>query len=78
MKINILGAEYSIVTASEIEEPRMKESIGICDSTTHEIILKDEIDDDVGNMETYRKKYCVMKSFTPLCLKAVLMNALLV
>lgn len=56
MKVNILGTEYSISTVSETEEPRLKEAIGICDWTTHEIILKDEIDSDFGNMEIYRKK----------------------
>lgn len=56
MKISVLGTEYSIVTASEIEEPRLKDAIGFCDWTTHEIIMRDEIESDLGNMEAYRKK----------------------
>lgn len=41
MKINILGAEYSVNVTNELNEPRLKNKDGLCDETTKEIFADD-------------------------------------
>lgn len=40
MKINILGADYTVTLAMEQEEPRLEGCDGFCDETTREIIVE--------------------------------------
>lgn len=41
MKINVLGAEYSVTVTNETKEPRLSDCDGFCDETTHEIFADD-------------------------------------
>lgn len=40
MKINILGADYTVTLATEQAEPRLEGCDGFCDETTREIIVE--------------------------------------
>lgn len=40
MKINILGADYTVTLATEQAEPRLEGCDGFCDETTREIIAE--------------------------------------
>lgn len=37
MKVNVLGADYSVTVTNDGKEPRLKNCDGFCDETTHEI-----------------------------------------
>lgn len=61
MKINILGADYSVTVTNERKEPRLKNCDGFCDETTHEIFAEDyqAVIDDLSskrNLKVQTKK----------------------
>ncbi len=41
MKINVLGAEYSVTVSNKTKEPRLTDCDGFCDETTREIFAED-------------------------------------
>lgn len=41
MRVNILGAEYSVTVSNESKEPRLNGCDGFCDETSHEIFAED-------------------------------------
>ncbi len=60
-KINILGTEYTISLCHDSDDPRMNESDGFCDDTTHEIFVENFEGEDgkpntKANLEIQRKK----------------------
>lgn len=56
MLVDILGAEYSIVEASEQDEARLKDCDGFCDWTAKEIVVEREINGNLYDMESYIRK----------------------
>lgn len=60
-KINILGTEYEILIQSEDDNPKLKESVGLCEHYSKKIILSslDEAKTDVmcvDNLPEFEKK----------------------
>lgn len=60
-KINILGAEYEILVQSEADNPKLKESVGLCEHYSKKIILSsmEETKTDVmcvDNLLEFEKK----------------------
>lgn len=57
MKVNILGAVYSVYDRSEEEDKNLKDCDGYCDKTTKEIVIKKKSAEcNLGNFDAYRKK----------------------
>ena len=56
MKIDILGSEWTIIERSEAEDKRLEGCDGYCDWTTREIVVEQEIQGNLGNMESYIRK----------------------
>lgn len=56
MKINILGAEWTIHERTEKEEPRLKDSDGLTDWTTREIIIEKDMQGNLADMGAYVRK----------------------
>lgn len=40
MKINVLGAEYTLIVSRGSKEPRLKDCDGFCDETTKELLVE--------------------------------------
>lgn len=60
-KINILGTEYEILVQSEADNPKLKESVGLCEHYSKKIILSsmEEAKTDVmcvDNLPEFEKK----------------------
>ena len=49
MRLNVLGAEYSVTVTNEEKEPRLTNCDGFCDETTHEIFAEDYTGSKVEN-----------------------------
>lgn len=61
MTINILGTTYTIIEQSEKDNPKLKDSDGLCEQYSKKIIISSDIrtSEDVmtvENVEEYRKK----------------------
>lgn len=56
IKVNILGSEWTVRSATEAEEPRLENKNGFTDWTTRLICLEREPQGDIGSMETYMNK----------------------
>ncbi len=57
MKINVLGAEYTIERLSKNDDEFLGKCDGYCDKTTHRIVVKTEdSESELGNYEVYLKK----------------------
>ena len=59
--VNVLGTDYSVIFASEQEEPRLCGMDGFCDDSVKEIYVDDmskaaKSPDSKKDLETYRKK----------------------
>lgn len=51
MKVNVLGAEYSVTVTNDGKEPRLIDCDGMCDETTREILAEDyqnKVNDDLS------------------------------
>ena len=59
-KINVLGTTYTILIKSVEEDERLKNSYGLTDYCTKEIIIADDVDketnDSCRNLEDFKKK----------------------
>lgn len=55
-KVDILGTVYNIKEQPDTENELLKDCDGYCDWTTREIILRREIDGNLGDMEAYIRK----------------------
>lgn len=55
IKVNILGSEWTVKSATEAEEPRLESKNGFTDWTAKLICLEREPQGDIG-METYMNK----------------------
>lgn len=55
-KVDIIGTVYTIKEQSDTENELLKDCDGYCDWTTREIILRREIDGNLGDMEAYIRK----------------------
>ena len=56
IKVNILGSEWTVRSATEAEDPRLEGKNGFTDWTTRLICLERELQGDIGSMETYMNK----------------------
>ena len=56
IKVNILGAEWRIYSATEEEEPRLENKNGFTDWTAKLICMERKPQGDIGSMETYMNK----------------------
>lgn len=56
IKVNILGSEWTVRSATETEEPRLENKNGFTDWTARLICLERELQGDIGSMETYMNK----------------------
>lgn len=63
MKVDVLGAEYSVTVTNDGKEPRLTNKDGFCDETTHEIFIEDyagsKVDNDIDskrNLKLQTKK----------------------
>lgn len=56
IKVNILGSEWTVRSATEAEEPRLEGKNGFTDWTTRLICLEKRTTGDIGSMETYMNK----------------------
>lgn len=56
MKINILGAEYTISEQSEKDNVLLKDCDGFCDWTSKEIVIERDMLGDLSSMEAYKRK----------------------
>ena len=56
IKVNILGSEWTVRSATEAEEPRLENKNGFTDWTARLICLEQEPQGDIGSMETYMNK----------------------
>lgn len=56
MKINILGAEYTISELSEKDNVLLKDCDGFCDWTSKEIVVERDMHGNLSNMEAYKRK----------------------
>lgn len=56
IKVNILGSEWTVRSATEVEEPRLEGVNGFTDWTTRTICLEKNIQGNIGSMETYMNK----------------------
>lgn len=46
-KVNVLGTEYTIISANEQEDPRLEKASGLCDFSTKEICIREwEVEKD--------------------------------
>ena len=54
MKINVLGAEYSVTVSNESKEPRLTDKDGFCDETTHEIVADDYRESGESDLDAKR------------------------
>ena len=56
-KVNVLGTEYTICTATKNEYPLLEKCDGYCDKTSKKIVILAEPDDnELENYEVYQKK----------------------
>lgn len=59
-KINVLGTTYTILIKSVEEDERLKDSYGLTDYCTKEIIIADDVnketDNSCRNLEVFKKK----------------------
>lgn len=59
MKINVLGAEYTVEVKQRTDEKLLADCDGYCDKTTRRIVVAAEDDEsELGDYEQYKKK-CV-------------------
>jgi len=61
VKINVLGAEYTIMHSHGPEDTRLEDIDGLCDETTHEIVVETYAGEDgkpssKANLDVQRKK----------------------
>lgn len=61
MKVNILGTEYTIKKGNAIDYPKLKNSMGYCDTSIKTIVvsdMKEEKDDPdaLENMDVFQQK----------------------
>ena len=60
MKVNVLGAEYSVTVTNEVKEPRLTNKDGFCDETTHEIFAEDytgaKVTDDLDSKRLLKEQ----------------------
>lgn len=56
IKVNILGSEWTVRSATETEEPRLDGVSGFTDWTTRTICLEKNTQGNIGSMETYMNK----------------------
>lgn len=56
IKVNILGSEWTVRSATEAEEPRLENKNGFTDWTARLICLEKGPTGDIGSMETYMNK----------------------
>ena len=56
IKVNILGSEWKVRSATEAEEPRLVDKNGFTDWTARLICLERAPQGDLGSMETYMNK----------------------
>ena len=54
--VTILGTSYTIKEHTDREDELLKDCDGYCDWTTKEIVIRREIDGNLGNMEAYIRK----------------------
>ena len=54
--VHILGTEYIILKRSERDDKRLNVCDGYCDWTTKQIVVKQEMRGNLGNMDFYMKK----------------------
>ena len=56
IKVNILGSEWTVRSATEAEEPRLDGVNGFTDWTTRTICLEKNTIGNIGSIETYMKQ----------------------
>ena len=54
--VHILGTEYIILKRSERDDKRLNNCDGYCDWTTKQIVVKQEMYGNLGNMDFFIKK----------------------
>ena len=56
MKVNILGADYTIEELTEKQDPYLSDCAGYCDKTSRRIVIKAKDEkSELDDFETYRK-----------------------
>ena len=68
--VHILGTEYIIHKRSEREDKRKKKKKKYCDKTTKQIVPKQPIYGNLGNMDFYMKKVIRHESIHAFALKS--------
>lgn len=59
LKVNVLGAVYSVVESNKINNPRLKYCDGYCDNTIRECVIDNCDDADLmakSNLKEFKKK----------------------